>query len=343
MQKSTARTKVIFFGTPEFAAPALTALHGAGFSIAAVVTQPDKPVGRGLKVEAPPVKIKAQELGLKVLQPKTLRGVVAGLQPADNIERRLKPAATIIDELKSLHAEVAVVVAYGKIFPREVLELFPRGMVNVHPSLLPKYRGSSPIQVAILNGDTETGVTIMLLDEEMDHGPVLTQHVVQISPSPDLQSPSPEGVEDGPGEGRVRDAIELAVSFRSFLHMKGRSCWWKHCHNIWGEKLSQSRRIIKKPLLQNYLSARMEKLIGKNPQSILNAWRARMTCGLEHGRNGKVSASKYSRPRFFILPLAVHPMPRQVMFGKRIPRHYPLSKRNASNGPRQAQAINWGN
>ncbi|OGL65543.1 methionyl-tRNA formyltransferase [Candidatus Uhrbacteria bacterium RIFCSPLOWO2_01_FULL_47_24] len=219
MQKSTARTKIIFFGTPEFAAPALTALHGAGFSIAAVVTQPDKPVGRGLKVEAPPVKIKAQELGLKVLQPKTLRGVVAGLQPADNIERRLKPAATIIDELKSLHAEVAVVVAYGKIFPREVLELFPRGMVNVHPSLLPKYRGSSPIQVAILNGDTETGVTIMLLDEEMDHGPVLTQHVVQISPSPDLQSPSPEGVEDGPserrprggqGEGRHRTGSELS-------------------------------------------------------------------------------------------------------------------------------------
>src|SRR3989338_1712214 len=82
MQKSTARTKIIFFGTPEFAAPALTALHGAGFSIAAVVTQPDKPVGRGLKVEAPPVKIKAQELGLKVFLPKPLRGVVAGLQPA---------------------------------------------------------------------------------------------------------------------------------------------------------------------------------------------------------------------------------------------------------------------
>src|SRR3989338_9245150 len=164
-------------------------------------------------------------------------------------------------------------------------------------------------------------------------------------PHPTYSLPLPKGSKTGrasagPGEGRGRDAIELAVSFRSFLHMKGRSCWWKHCHNIWGEKLSQSRRIIKKPLLQNYLSARMEKLIGKNPQSILNAWRARMTCGLEHGRNGKVSASKYSRPRFFILPLAVHPMPRQVMFGKRIPRHYPLSKRNASNGPRQAQAIN---
>ena len=166
--------RIVFFGTPEFAVPTLEALVTAGYEIVAVVTQPDKPVGRGLKMEAPPVKIRAEELGLNVLQPLTLK-VAAGLQPAHHTKRRLKPATTIVDELRALSAEVAVVVAYGKIIPKEILGIFPKGVLNIHPSLLPKYRGPSPIQTAILNGDAETGVTVMLLDEEMDHGAIIQQ------------------------------------------------------------------------------------------------------------------------------------------------------------------------
>lgn len=151
--------------------PALEALHGAGYGIAAVVTQPDKPVGRGLKTEAPAVKKKAEELGLSVLQPATLKDSPSQSQ------------RTVLERLKSFHAEVAVCVAYGKIIPKSVLDIFPRGILNIHPSLLPKYRGPSPIQAAILNGDAETGVTIMLLDEEMDRGPVLTRNTYHITRS----------------------------------------------------------------------------------------------------------------------------------------------------------------
>ena len=175
------KVPVVFFGTPEFAVPALEALVKSGYKIAAVVTQPDKPVGRGLKMEASVVKVKAQELGLNVLQPDTLK----------------TPAA--LEIFKSLNIDLAVCIAYGKIIPKSVLDLFPRGVLNIHPSLLPKYRGPSPIQSAIANGDSETGVTIMLLDEETDHGAILTQHAMAISPSP-----SPLPAREGgrrPGEG----------------------------------------------------------------------------------------------------------------------------------------------
>ncbi|MBI2552621.1 methionyl-tRNA formyltransferase [Candidatus Uhrbacteria bacterium] len=155
--------RLVFFGTPEFAVPTLTALDDAGFEIAAVVTQPDKPVGRGLRVETPPVKVKAEELGLTVLQPLSLGNA----------------ATSLSDELR---ADFGVVVAYGKIIPKDVLNVFPRGILNVHPSRLPKYRGPSPIQAAILNGDRETGVTIMLLDEGMDHGAILAQAKIAITP-----------------------------------------------------------------------------------------------------------------------------------------------------------------
>lgn len=157
--------RIVFLGTSEFAVPALEALVKAGYEIVAVVTQPDMPVGRGLKMEAPAVKVKADEFGLRVLQPPTLRlslGLTQGLA------------------LGELHADVGVCVAYGKIIPKEVLELFPHGILNIHPSLLPKYRGPSPIQTAICNGEMETGVTIMLLDAEMDHGPILTQKAIPL-------------------------------------------------------------------------------------------------------------------------------------------------------------------
>lgn len=155
------RKRVIFFGTPEIAVPALRALNNE-YDVVGVVTKPDKPVGRKKILTAPPVKRLALELGIPVFQPKTL-------QPTK------KSGAQAIAELQALAAQVCVVFAYGKILPRKVLEMTPLGCVNVHPSMLPVLRGPSPLQGAILEGLPETGVSIMLLDEEMDTGPLIAQ------------------------------------------------------------------------------------------------------------------------------------------------------------------------
>ncbi|TSC92020.1 MAG: methionyl-tRNA formyltransferase [Parcubacteria group bacterium Licking1014_17] len=147
--------------------PALKKLRESGYKILAVITAPDKPVGREKTITPPPVKITAQELGLKILQPPKLRG-----------------NSQFWDELKSLgDIGLGVVAAYGKIIPEEILELPKFGLLNIHPSLLPKYRGASPIQAVLSNGETETGVTIMKLDKEMDHGPILAQKKVEIKPN----------------------------------------------------------------------------------------------------------------------------------------------------------------
>jgi methionyl-tRNA formyltransferase len=155
---------LVFMGTPQFALPSLRALVEAGYEILAVYTRPDRPAGRGLRPQPPPVKVLAQELGLPVRQPQSLR----------------RPEA--VEELRQLRPEVIVVCAYGEILRRAVLEIPPRGIVNVHPSLLPRHRGPSPIQAAILCGDQETGVTIMLMDEGMDTGPILAQATLPIEP-----------------------------------------------------------------------------------------------------------------------------------------------------------------
>ncbi len=160
--------KIIFFGTSEFAVPSLNALHKAGFDVT-VVTMPDQPVGRKKIITPPPVKITAEQLGLKVLQPTTLKDLPA--QAGDSF----------FEEFKSLAPDLCVVVAYGNIIPERYLTV-PKYFLNIHPSLLPKYRGSTPIQTAILNGDTETGVTLMQVDKEVDHGAVISQityHVEQ--------------------------------------------------------------------------------------------------------------------------------------------------------------------
>jgi methionyl-tRNA formyltransferase len=157
--------RIVFFGTPEFAVPSLRALVQAGERVVGVVTQPDKPAGRGQKPTPPPVKLVAQELQLPVLQPSKVR---------DNPE--------LFAALRAWRPDVIVVAAYGKILPREILEIPPHGCINVHASLLPKYRGAAPIQWALLNGEQVTGITIMLMSEEMDAGPVLLQRSVFIEP-----------------------------------------------------------------------------------------------------------------------------------------------------------------
>jgi len=154
---------LIFLGTPDFAVPSLIKLIDSGVSIRLVVTQPDRPSGRGMKVGSPPVKIAAERLGIPVYQPLRVRG------------------SEIIEYIRSFGAECAVVVAYGQILPQAFLDSFPLGVVNVHASLLPRHRGAAPIHRAILSGDRVTGVSIMLLDAGMDTGPVFSQREVPIS------------------------------------------------------------------------------------------------------------------------------------------------------------------
>ena len=154
---------MLFMGTPDFAVPILERLIGR-YEIVGVVTQPDRRVGRGRKEEAPPVKAVALAHDLPVLQPPSMR------QPE------------VVAELRALSPDAIVVAAYGQILPPEVLDIPPKGCLNVHASLLPKYRGAAPIAAAILAGEEETGVTIMLMDEGMDTGPILSQATCPISP-----------------------------------------------------------------------------------------------------------------------------------------------------------------
>jgi methionyl-tRNA formyltransferase len=150
--------RVVFFGTPEFAVPSLEALVGEGFDVLAAVTQPDRPQGRSRsQLVPPPVKVAAQADEIPVLQP----------------ERPTDPA--FIEQLRELAPDVGVVVAYGHILKPDLLAIPRHGMVNVHPSLLPELRGAAPIEWAIINGLTRTGVTIMQLDAGMDSGPILHQ------------------------------------------------------------------------------------------------------------------------------------------------------------------------
>ena len=153
--------KIVFFGTSEFAVPALQALHKAGFDIT-VVTTPDRPSGKKQIITSSIIKIVAEKLGLKVLQPETLKDLSA--QAGD----------AFFEEFKSLAPDICVVAAYGKIIPERYLAI-PKHFLNIHPSLLPKYRGPTPVQSALFNGETTTGVTIMQVDKEMDHGPIYAQ------------------------------------------------------------------------------------------------------------------------------------------------------------------------
>ena len=146
--------KIVFFGTESFSLTALTGLIEAGYDIAAVVTKPDSKKGRGHQVIAPAVKVLAEKHNIPVWQPTKLK--------------------EISEDITALQPVAGVLVSYGKIIPRSTIDLFTPGIINVHPSLLPKYRGSSPIESVILNGDEKTGVTIMQLSADMDAGPVYT-------------------------------------------------------------------------------------------------------------------------------------------------------------------------
>ncbi|MBZ4414882.1 methionyl-tRNA formyltransferase [Myxococcus sp. RHSTA-1-4] len=157
------RPRIIFMGTPEFAVSSLAACFDLG-EVVAVVTQPDKPKGRGNALAAPPVKELALSRGVPVLQPVKLK------------------TPPFSEELRRFAPDICVVTAYGRILPKDILELPPKGCVNVHASLLPRFRGAAPIQWAIAHGDAETGVSLMVMDEGLDTGPVLAMKRLPIAP-----------------------------------------------------------------------------------------------------------------------------------------------------------------
>lgn len=158
-------TSLVFMGTPEFSVPILTMLHEEGYSILAVVTQPDRPVGRKKVLTPTPVKKEALRLGLPVIQPEKLKG------------------SPQLDEILSLQPDIVVTAAFGQLLPKEILEAPKYGCLNVHASLLPAYRGGAPIHQAVIDGQTETGVTIMYMAQKLDAGDIISQKSIPIEQS----------------------------------------------------------------------------------------------------------------------------------------------------------------
>ncbi len=191
--------RVIFAGTPEFARIALERLHAAGFEIPLVLTQPDRPAGRGMKLQASSVKQWAVDKGIEVTQPRSLR--LDGKYAEDAVAAR--------EAIEAAHADVMVVAAYGLILPLWVLETPRLGCLNIHASLLPRWRGAAPIHRAIEAGDQETGVTIMQMDAGLDTGDMLLTERIRIA-----AQDSTESLHDklaGLGGRLVVEALEMAA------------------------------------------------------------------------------------------------------------------------------------
>lgn len=161
---------IVFMGTPQFACPTLQMLIDRGERVVAVVTQPDRPKGRGQQTQAPPVKLLAEQHGIPVLQPVKVR------------------APEAIEEIRTVAPDLIVVVAFGQILPKALLEIPPGGCINVHASLLPRYRGAAPINWSIINGESETGVTTMQMDVGLDTGDMLVKRATPIAPDDDAQT-----------------------------------------------------------------------------------------------------------------------------------------------------------
>ena len=158
------KPRLLFMGTPEFAVPALKGLARSGYPVIGVVTQPDRPQGRGRATAPPPIKILAEALGLTVLQPERVRDAV------------------FLETFRALAPDLVVVAAFGQILPKEIIHGPRLGCINIHPSLLPKYRGAAPINWALIRGEEKTGVTIMRMDEGVDSGAILLQEKTPIGP-----------------------------------------------------------------------------------------------------------------------------------------------------------------
>jgi methionyl-tRNA formyltransferase len=162
--------RIVFMGTPEFACPTLQMLIDRGENVVATVTQPDRPKGRGQQMQPPPVKMLAERHGIAVLQPHKVR------------------APEAIEEIRSLDPDLIVVIAFGQILPQKLLDIPAQGCINVHASLLPKYRGAAPINWCIINGETETGITTMMMDAGLDTGDMLLKKATAILPEDNASS-----------------------------------------------------------------------------------------------------------------------------------------------------------
>lgn len=215
-------TKIIFMGTPEFSVGVLTMLHEEGYDIAAVVTQPDRPVGRKRVLTPPPVKEEAVRLGLPVIQPEKLTG------------------SAELQEIIELQPDLIVTAAFGQLLPKELLDTPALGCINVHASLLPKYRGGAPIHQAVMDGETETGVTIMYMAEKLDAGDIISQVVSPIEEADDtgtmftklsiagtsLLKETLPTIIAGTNERRVQD--ETLVSFARNISREQERIDWTH-------------------------------------------------------------------------------------------------------------------
>jgi methionyl-tRNA formyltransferase len=262
-------------GTPELAVESLRALlDNGGFQVVAVVTQPDQPQGRGLKLQPPAVKALAIEAGLPVLQP------VKAREPA------------FLEQLLQFRPDLIVVTAFGQILPQSILELPPFGCLNVHTSLLPKYRGAAPIQRALLNGETETGVTIMKMDVGLDTGDMLTQETTAIAPEDTSQTLHDRLARLGARllvktipdyvAGRIRPAPQPreGVSYAPKIRKEeGRIDWSRPAVSIW----NQARALVPWPGAFTHLP-------GADPAPLLKIWDCR--CVDRSGEPGEVLASK---------------------------------------------------
>lgn len=223
-------TKIAFMGTPEFSVGVLTMLYEEGYDILAVVTQPDRPVGRKRVLTPPPVKVEAMRLGLPVIQPEKLKG------------------SEELQEILALDPDLIVTAAFGQILPTELLDAPRLGCINVHASLLPKYRGGAPIHQAIMDGEKETGVTIMYMAEKLDAGNIISQIVTPIDETDDtgtmftklsidgtalLKETLPSIIE-GTNESIVQDEAQVTFA-RNISREQERIDWTKSAVSIYNQ------------------------------------------------------------------------------------------------------------
>jgi methionyl-tRNA formyltransferase len=196
--------KIVFFGSDSFSLPFLEELYKKGFEITLVITTPDKPKGRGLKIEETPTKKFAKEIGLNFIE-----------------VDKFKNFFELIEKNKG---DIGVVVSFGKIIPQRVLNIFEKGIINVHPSLLPKYRGPNPIRWQILNGEKKSGITIIKLTKEVDAGPILTQKEISVEESDNYTNLTKKLIEIG--KEALIEALELIEEGKeSWIEQKGESTY----------------------------------------------------------------------------------------------------------------------
>ncbi|GKV64241.1 MULTISPECIES: methionyl-tRNA formyltransferase [Sporosarcina] len=223
-------TKIIFMGTPQFSVPVLTMLHEEGYEILAVVTQPDRPVGRKRVLTPPPVKEEAVRLGLPVIQPEKLKG------------------SAELQEIINLQPELIVTAAFGQLLPNELLDAPKLGCINVHASLLPKYRGGAPIHQSVMDGEKETGVTIMYMAEKLDAGDIISQVSLPIEETDDtgsmfdklseagtiLLKETLPSIVNGTNERKVQDETQVTFA-RNISREQERINWTNSARSIYNQ------------------------------------------------------------------------------------------------------------